>query len=274
MEQRRFRNAGPVSLLLMVLAGFLCPLTGFADPYETGGYTIEVDVRTSWWFPIANPWVKCSKWGNQITVSAHVPGYVPQERKLSIKPNVQKYDVTILMPDKPKRLDVMTYNYKPIASAYFDRYQGGTPPNKYSVNLFLPVKSWPNPSPDKVKLNQPGYGWPIQETCDISVRDEFYLVRMLIDRAVLDDPNDELLVYVNTGETLSPEATGKWFADLRRLEQGNPVRAEEIARALFFHLPPHLLISLNPPASIACLAALRIKFDRLHELPQRHSTPR
>lgn len=64
----------------------------------------------------------------------------------------------------------------------------------------LPVKTWPHPNASNVKVNQPGYGWPIQLSCDISLLEDSYRVRMLIDRAVLDDPKDHLLVYVNTSE--------------------------------------------------------------------------
>ena len=263
-ELRGFRRVALVTLGMVV--ALLALPAECAEAIVVSGYTIDVDVRTSWWTPISHAHVKGAKWGNQITISVYVPGYIFQERKIAVLPNIKKYAVTIPMPDKEKRLDVMDFNYKPIASAYFDRYQGGTPPDKYSVNLFLPIKSWPHPGPAQVKLNQPGYGWPIQESCEISVRDEFYRVRMIIDRAVLDDPNDELLVYVNTGAPIRPEAVGRWFADLRLLERKDPAQADELARLLIFSLPPGLM-AMDLPASIACLKVLQQRFDQLHRVP-------
>ena len=102
--------------------------------------------------------------------------------------------------DREKRIDILDYSYKPIVSAYVDRFQGGTPSHLYAINLMLPVKTWPHPNACNVKVNQPGYSWPIQLSCDISLLEDFYRARLLIDRAVLDDPKDHLLVYVNTAE--------------------------------------------------------------------------
>lgn len=167
---------------------------------QVGSFLVNVDVRNSIYLMVPHALVKCSLAGEKIRISASAPGYVPQVKEIRMLPGTSSYFATVRLADREKRIDILDYSYKPIVSAYVDRFQGGTPSHLYAINLMLPVKTWPHPNACNVKVNQPGYGWPIQLSCDISLLEDFYRVRMLIDRAVLDDPKDHLLVYVNTAE--------------------------------------------------------------------------
>jgi len=200
LKNRIAKSLGSLALLVILLAllAFSRPL--LAVQCQAGPYLVNVEVRNSIYLMVPHALVKCSLSGHNIRVSASAPGYVPQIKEIRTMPGTSSYFATIRLADHEKRIDILDYNYKPIVSAYVDRFQGGTPAHLYAINLMLPVKTWPHPNAGNVKVNQPGYGWPIQLSCDISLLEDFYRVRLLIDRAVLDDPKDHLLVYVNTAE--------------------------------------------------------------------------
>gem|GEM_PF-924328 len=257
---RSLKMFGVIQLAFLFSSAFLA---GAAE-YKVGQYLVDVDVRTSLMQVIPHAYVKCRLAGKTIKISASAPGYVAKNHELTVRPGVNSYAALIRLSDREKRLDVMTFDYKPIVSAYFDRYQGGIPSHLYAINLLLPIKSWPRPSPDNVIVNQPGYGWPIQNSCDISVMEDFYKVRMLIDRAVLDDPNDELLVYVNTAAAISVAAAEKWLAVLTELETRDELRAAQIAAVLAPLFPAHIEAGYLPGV-IARSVALKRLFHSLHK---------
>lgn len=252
-----------------------------------GPYVVEVDVRTSLMQIIPHALVQAKESGGRIRLAVSAPGYLPEQREIRVRPGVWSYPVMVKLADRPKRFDVFDFQWKPLPSCYFDRDQTGTPTDRYAINLFIPIKSWPHPNPANVIVNQPGYGIPIQESCEISVRDAFYRVRMLIDRRVLDDPHDELLIYVNTAEVIDAWSAGRWFAAIRRLEVTDPAAAAGLARAVFPALPaaaaaeagasPAAVAPAAPgdgaamgdgtdgvPDSIARLLRLRRRFEALH----------
>jgi len=200
LKNRIAKSLGNFALPVVFLAlmAFSLPLLAVQD--QVGPYQVNVDVRNSVYLMVPQALVKCSPVGQNIRVSVSAPGYVPQVKEIRTVSGTSSYFITIRLADREKRIDILDYNYKPIVSAYIDRFQGGTPSHLYAINLMLPVKTWPHPNAGNVKVNQPGYGWPIQLSCDISLFEDFYRVRMLIDRAVLDDPKDHLLVYVDTAE--------------------------------------------------------------------------
>lgn len=200
MKNRIAKSLGSFALPVVFLALMALSLPLQAVQYPVGPYQVNVDVRNSIYLMVPHALVKCSLSGQNIRVSVTAPGYVPQIKEIRTLPGTSSYFATVRLADREKRIDILDYNYKPIISAYIDRFQGGTPAHLYAINLMLPVKTWPHPNAGNVKVNQPGYGWPIQLSCDISLLEDFYRVRMLIDRAVLDDPKDHLLVYVNTAE--------------------------------------------------------------------------
>lgn len=200
MKNRIAKSLGSFALPVVFLALMALSLPLQAVQYPVGPYQVNVDVRNSIYLMVPHALVKCSLSGQNIRVSVTAPGYVPQIKEIRTLPGTSSYLATVRLADREKRIDILDYNYKPIISAYIDRFQGGTPAHLYAINLMLPVKTWPHPNAGNVKVNQPGYGWPIQLSCDISLLEDFYRVRMLIDRAVLDDPKDHLLVYVNTAE--------------------------------------------------------------------------
>ncbi len=234
-----------------------------AATQTVGAYTIEVDVRGSTMMIIPHAHITASKSGGKLKVTAWAPGYQHAAKEIPIKTGVTQYSTYFVLRDVEKRLDVLTFEYKPIQSAYFERDQSGTPTDQYAINLFLPIKSWPHPSPANLIVNQPGYGIPIQNSCEITQRDEFFKVRMLISRAVLDDPNPELLIYVNTAQIITPATAHRWFATIRRLEATNPAAAADVARALFGSLPQDQAFEALPH-SVARLLALRRRFETLH----------
>lgn len=250
---------------LILIAFFTGYSTGLkAAEYKVGPYTLDVDVRSSLMQVIPHAYVKCRLSGNIIKISASAPGYVAQTDQITVKPGQLIYPVIIRLPDKKVSLEVMTFDYKPIVSAYFDRYQGGTPSEDYAINLYLPIKSWPHPKPENVKVNQPGYGWPIQKTCEISVFADFYKVRMLVDRAVLDDPKNELLIYVNTSQEISVAAAEQWLQTLASLEANDQKMAEQLA-AILAAIMPVAEFRVSPlPRSIAAAVALKRHFKDLH----------
>lgn len=256
----------PSLIFCAILLGliFSSPLFVGAAEYKVGQYLVDVDVRTSLMQVIPHAYVKCRLAGKTIKISAAAPGYVAKNHELTVRPGITGYATIIRLADPEKRLDVMTFDYKPIVSAYFDRYQGGIPSHLYAINLLLPIKSWPHPSPDNVIVNQPGYGWPIQNSCDISVMEDFYKVRMLIDRAVLDDPHDELLVYVNTANVISVAAAEKWLALLAELAARDELRAAQIAAVLAPFFPAHIEAGYLPEV-IARSVALKRRFNELHQ---------
>ena len=270
MGARCCRRSGLVLLLTAMFFVVLLPSVGQAQgvPYQAGPYTVKVDVRTSLMLIIPHAYVKCRLSGGRIRVSASAPGYVAAEREIPVTATTQLYYAELILRDKPKRLDVSTFDYKPIASAYFERDQSGTPTDKYAINLFLPIRSWPHPSPENIFVNQPGYGIPIEESCEISVREDFYRVRMLINRAFLDDPHDELLVYVNTDQIIDRVSARRWFALIRQLERGDPAGAADLANVLVRSLPPDLPGSIVP-VSVTRLLELRRRFEELHRSPSR-----
>ncbi|MEW6712851.1 MAG: hypothetical protein AB1403_23740 [Candidatus Riflebacteria bacterium] len=234
-----------------------------SSEHQFGPYKIEVDVRTSIMKIIPHALVKCSLSGRTVKIAASAPGYVAQKAEISIKPGTFNYTTIVKLPDPPKRLDCLDFNYKPIMSAYFDRFQGNTPADKYAITMFVPQKSWPHPIASNVKVNQPGYGWPIQETCDISVFEDFYRVHMLIDRRVLDDPNDELLIYVNTSAELEPVNAEKWCKVVNDLETSDPVGAALLSRILVFILPAEIA-DTDVPETLAGLMMQKKLFNQLH----------
>lgn len=200
MKNRIAKSLGSLALPVMLLALMAFSAKLHAVQCQVGSYLVNVDVRNSIYLMVPHALVKCSLSGQNIRIAASAPGYVPQVKEIRTIAGTSSYFATVRLADREKRIDILDYNYKPIVSAYVDRFQGGTPAHLYAINLMLPVKTWPHPSAGNVKVNQPGYGWPIQLSCDISLFEEFYRVRLLIDRAVLDDPKDFLLVYVNTAE--------------------------------------------------------------------------
>lgn len=248
-------------IILMIFVVSHCSL-GAAE-YKVGPYRVTVDARTSIMKIIPHALVKCSLAGKVIKVQASAPGYVAQQAEISTKSGVSNYSCEIILPDRPKRFDALDFNYKPIVSAYFDRFQGKTPTDKYLITMFLPQKSWPHPHAANLKVNQPGYGWPIQETCKISKFEDFYRVEMTIDRRVLDDPNDEILVYVNTSEEIRSENADTWIKTVAVLETTDPVAAFQLSRILLFILPAELS-GTEIPATLADLLDQKKLFDRLH----------
>ncbi|PKL51356.1 MAG: hypothetical protein CVV42_00460 [Candidatus Riflebacteria bacterium HGW-Riflebacteria-2] len=253
-----------LTVMLLAVFSLTTPTLLTAAEHKVGPYTVDVDVRSSLMQVIPHAYVKCRLSGNTIKISASAPGYVAQTHEFAAKPGQLVYPVIIRLPDKKVSLEVMTFDYKPIVSAYFDRYQGGTPTDLYAINLYLPIKSWPHPKPSNLKVNQPGYGWPIQQTCDISVFADFYQVRMLVNRAVLDDPKDQLLVYVNTSEEISVAAAENWLLTLQELEESNRKEAEQLAIILAAILPVAEFSVAPLPRSIAAAVAFKRRFAELH----------
>lgn len=262
-NRREWRNR--VFVVMLVLAGlFSVSLgVGHAVPQQVGPYLVEVDVRTSLHVLIPQAVIECQLSGPRIRIMAYAPGYLLERKNIAIRPGVMTYAAALVLRDPPKRFDVYDFEHKPIASCFFDRDQGGTPPDQYAINMMIPMKSWPHPSPKNVIVNQPGYGWPVQNSCEISIREEFYRVRMLIDRAVLDDPHDELLILVNIAEIISPAAAVRWIDQIRRLEATSPAAATVLAKALLGSLPPGLDGSALP-VSLARLLAAQNRFEDLH----------
>ena len=239
------------------------PVSLAGAEYKVGPYVIDVDVRSSLMQVIPNAQVTCRLSGKTIKVSASAPGYFARTHEVTVKPGVTSYSAIIRLPDRQPRLSVADFDYKPIVSAYFDRYQGNTPGDLYAINLYLPIKSWPHANPGNVIVNQPGYGWPIQQTCEISVFEDFYWVRMLIDRAVLDDPKNELLIYVNTATVISVAAAEKWLATVSRLEEAELAAADQLAGILAPVLPEEISNELLPAALMRQIARRRF-FNTLH----------
>ncbi|MGM0601356.1 MAG: hypothetical protein ACQETH_16210 [Candidatus Rifleibacteriota bacterium] len=238
-----------------------------ANPYNVGKYKVAVDVRTSLMKIIPHAYVKCKlSWSNSIKVSVSAPGYLPEEKEIPIQNGIVDYSALIQLQDKPKQFEIRDFNHKPIMSAYIDLFQGSTPTNLYSVKVFVPQKTWPDPSPKNIKINQPGYGWPIEESCEISEFGEFYKAEMIINRAVLDDPHDELLIYVNTGQTLRNEIAPWWLNVLKEFETTSSVRAHKLARTLIYVLPAEIQID-NLPVSISKMLGLKNRFQQLHQKP-------
>jgi hypothetical protein len=268
---KRLKNLSKTVCFLFVLcfifsAGFTARLQ--ANPFNVGKYEVGVDVRTSLMKIIPHAYIKCDlTWGGKIKVSASAPGYVGAEKEITTKPGIEKYSILIQLEDKKKQFEILNFNHKPIMSAYFDLFQGSTPTNLYSVKVFVPKKTWPNPTIENIKINQPGYGWPVEESCEISVFGEFYKAEMLINRAVLDDPHDELLVYVNTGQTLRHDVAPWWLSALKEIERSDPVRAGSFARILSYILPAEIEIS-DAPKSISGYLKLKKRFNRLHSCPE------
>lgn len=264
MMKRSVFHRGLAFFMLAVVVALGCGNSvAEAVSHSVGPYRVEVDVRTSLMFLIPQALINCKLSGKVIKVSASAPGYVAQQKEIGVKPGITVYNAYLRLPDKEKRLDVFDFEYKPIASAFFERDQGGTPVDQYAINLFLPIKSWPHPSPANVIVNQPGYGIPIQNSCEITTREEFYRVRLLIDRRVLDDPNDELFIYVNTAAVIPPASAQRWFETIRRLEAVNPAAAADLARAVFGALPDDQLGDALPE-SLSRLLALKRRFEALH----------
>ncbi len=266
-REMRWFSFGLTGLLALAL-WLAVPGIARAGPYAAGPYKVDVDVRTSLYLIIPHATVQVQLVGTRIRVSAWAPGYLAEQREIPVKTGVSTYAVMIPLRDRPKRFDIFDFQHKPLVSCFVEPDQGGTPTDQYAINLMVPVKTWPHPSPANVYVNQPGYGWPIQNSCEISVRDDFYRVRMLIDRGVLDDPHDELLIYVNTSEIIDPATARRWFAALRRLEATHPAAAADLARALFDGLPDDLAAA-DAPASLQRLLALKRRFGALHALPDR-----
>ncbi len=257
------------SLGLALLLGTFLSMTapGWTIIQSVGPYTVDIDVRTTLMFSIPSPFVQCKLSGNRIRVWASAAGFVPQEKEIPVKPGIVTYKEYLILKDREKRFDVFDFQNKPIASCFFDRHQGGTPPDRYAITMFLPVQSWPHPSPANIIVNQPGYGIPIQESCEISIKDEFYKIRMLIDRRVLDDPNDELIILVNTSAVMEPTLARKWISHLRNLETTHPCEAETLGRALLHSLPED--IDQNSlPRCLVRLVQERNRFSDLHERKQ------
>ncbi len=254
----RFRMA---TLTLLTAFCLLVPAL-FAAEHKVGPYTVAIDARSSLMQVIPHAYEKCRLSGNRISIFVSAPGYVAQTQEITVRPGQLVYPVIVRLPDRKVSFEVMTFDYKPIVSAYFDRYQGGTPTDLYAINLYLPIKSWPHPKPANVKVNQPGYGWPIQNSCEISVFAEFYRVRMLVNRAVLEA--DQLLVYVNTSEEISVAAAEQWLQTLSQLEETDRQMAEQLATVLAAILPV-AEFSVSPlPRSIAAVVALKSRFKELH----------
>lgn len=258
------RSVVAVFFLLALLLVTCIPNRLMAIQCSAGPYKIDVDVRSSLMKIIPHAFVKCTHANKTIKISASAPGYVPQKAEILIKPGVKFYNKIIQLADPKKRLDALDFNHKPIVSAYFDRFQGNTPTDRYAITLFLPIKSWPHPISSNVKVNQPGYGWPIQESCEISTFEDFYRVHMLVNRAVLDDPNDELLIYINTNEILEVNVTPWWILTVANLEVNDPYAAEQLARVLIFVLPESAFARAMPETLVRLLAQKKRFFD-LHE---------
>lgn len=251
-------------LLVAVFVFFLANTSLEANPFDIGNFKVSVDVRTSLMKIIPHAYIKCNYWLGKVKITASAPGYVSQTVEFKPTPGVMYYDQIVQLPDKKKKFEIRDFNHKPIVSAYTNLFQGSTPANLFLVTVLIPIKTWPVPSPQNIKINQPGYGWPVQQSCDISIFEDFYKVEMLINRAVLDDPDDELLVYVNTGEKLSEPIFLWWASALKQLENDNPTEAYDLARALIF-IMPQKICQANLPGSISLLLEEKKKFNRLHK---------
>ncbi len=266
-DRNSFCSVSRYARPLLVL-GLLLLLThiGWAAVVNVGKYRVNVDVRTSLMVIIPHALIQGDVKGSLIKIRVSAPGYLPQNREILIKPNINYYSIATVLRDVPKRIDVRTFDYKPIASSYVEHDQTNVPPDLYGFSVFIPIKSWPHAGPDRVIVNQPGYGWPMQESCEITTREDFYQVKLTVLRGVLDDPNPMLFVYLNTGETLSGESTSRWFARLRWLEERRPVVAGELARAIVDSLPADVT-GVTVPRCIDLLLEQKRAFDELHERP-------
>ncbi|NLI79912.1 MAG: hypothetical protein GX442_26135 [Candidatus Riflebacteria bacterium] len=254
--------AGISLLVLMFLGGGMTPAG--AATQVVGPFAVDVEVRTSLYVLIPHATIEAKLAGTRIRVNAWAPGYQRAQKEIPVRPGVLSYSAVLQLEDVPKRFDVFTFEHKPIASCFFDRHQGGTAPDQYAITMFIPKNTWPHPNPAGILVNQPGYGWPIQNSTEISSFHEFFKVRMLIDRAVLDDPHDELIIMVNTGETLDPATARRWLELVRRLETVSPARAMAVAVALAGSLPPGLDAGELPDV-VRRLFVRQGRFDALHQ---------
>ena len=258
-------NSGSYILLIIFLvlfSGSFCFAQG--TEYKVGKYRVNVDVRTRTAQIITHAYVKCKKSKEVIKVSVYVPGYIPDKKELRIFQGVKKYNVMFFLKDCSANFDVRTFDFKPIASSYFENNQTGVPTNKYLVSLFIPKKNWPHPSPSNIYMNQEGYGIPIQESCEITTRDDFYLVKMLMMREFLEVK--KIIVYVNTDQVIERGSAERWFRLIKKMEKGCPeavVAANDLATILFRLLPKGIKSAVMPE-SLKRIRDLREIFNKLY----------
>lgn len=254
--------AGISLLVVLFLSGGIPPARAITQ--VVGPFAVDVEVRTSLYVLIPHATIEAKLAGTRIRINAWAPGYQRAQKEIPVRTGVLSYAAVLQLEDVPKRFDVFTFEHKPIASCFFDRHQGGTPPDQYAITMFIPKNTWPHPNPAGVLVNQPGYGWPVQNSTEISTFHEFFKVRMLIDRAVLDDPHDELIIMVNTGATLDPASARRWLELVRRLETASPSRAMAVAIALAGSLPPGL-DAAELPDVVRRLFDRQGRFEALHQ---------
>jgi len=219
---------GIKSLFVLCLLAICLPVHGV--PYTAGNFTVDVVVRSTTMALIPDSKVSCWLDGKVIRLSAKAPGYLAKSASINVgAATYYKYD--FVLPDIEKDLYAVDLNGVPIKAAYFEKAQYGFAGNVYGITVYIPKHDWPRPAPKRVDIFDQIWGGPWKTGCKINEVDEFYQVKMTMDRGALNWTGRRLLIGFDTSKKVSQQNGRAWFKVLRKLES-DPKTPKGLAAAM------------------------------------------
>jgi len=262
-----------VSLLAFCI--FVLQMPTFGVPYPVGNYVVDVDVRNTAMVLIPNPKVKVWISEKVIYVKASAAGYLSQQKTIVPSGNTGYFKRDFELQDVPKQLSAEDMLGRPIQSAYFTKDQYGFAPNVYGITVFIPKVMWPKPVSRNIDVFDAFWGIPLKQSCVIDVVDEYYRVKMTVDRRDLDWTDERYFVVVDTGKKVPPNKIRGWLSKLKKVEENQEILrvgcSQDLAAFLFYTLPRKEVEAASNgdiPSTLKSLYDHASRFSALHLDPE------
>jgi len=257
-----------VSVLMILLVFLSVPV--FSITYTTGKYKVDLTVRNSAMNLIPGVKVDLYQYDARrlvAEVSAH--GYKPAGKVIDIKGNQTFYKYDLVLADLERNFYVLDHNKKLIPSAYIRKDQYGFPGNHYGITVYIPIVHWPVAKPFNVEVFDSFWGIPLKKTCEVTVVEEFYCVKLSITRKDLKWSGSDIYVLFRTKAPNSRAVLNDHLLQLKKLgtEKDIPNGAEE---ALAGYIADNYSVEeiesadVRVPASLKWLLLTKKRFNELH----------
>lgn len=256
----------------LLIAFTLLSATAGAIPYTAGKYTVDVTVRNQIMLVIPDARVSVWQSGQSIFVEASAPGYQSKRESFAISGVSTYYKQELTLSDITKKFIIEDLAGKPIVSAFVETNQHGFKANEYGMKIFVPIGGWPRPSSKGVDVFDEVWFAPLKTSCNLSKREDFHQVTIVIPRSALNLTTPQMRVVFDTTATVVEGTVLKWVNALIKIESvvSPPLgTAMALAKFIYYTIPERLVRATGRvPRTLQALYDQRARFNQLHQDPE------
>ena len=242
--------------------------SAWSIPYFIGNITVDVEVRNIANNVVPDAKVSVQLYGKQIYVKVRAAGYQSQETTISLADGTTYYKRDFSLRDQEKKFSIRDLRGHIIDSAFLRTDQFGFEPNLFGITIFIPIKDWPQATPERMDVFDGFWGIPLKTSCEITTVEEFYQIRITITRRAVTWTTYEMDIVFNTKEKLEQPRVKEYLARLEKLEQteGAPLGGEAtLAKFISMNIPVEQLAQFEYlPTTLQAFVDQAKRFAKLH----------